>query len=260
MSFADLTEAIRRVAPAVYAYETLDSTNTRAAQLAADGVPHGTVVIADEQTAGRGRAGRSWYSPPSANLHMSLIWRLRWPAARVPQVTLDVAVSIARFLELVCGQRPGLKWPNDVLYGGRKCCGVLTELRLSGSSVDAVIVGIGLDVAPLPEDAPADIQAIATSITEVAGRPLDRAAVAEGLLLYLESGYRRMVEHDGFDRAGWLEYSATLGRPVRVSAPDGSDFEAHAVDVTQNGLLVVERAGGRRESVVAGDVILLGEG
>jgi BirA family biotin operon repressor/biotin-[acetyl-CoA-carboxylase] ligase len=178
---------------------------------------------------------------------------------QAPQATLEVAVIVARWLEKEAGVRPQVKWPNDVLIGGRKCCGILTELRADSARVDALIIGIGVNILPFPEETPLEIRALATSVADESSRDVSRAELAGTLADSLAGGYAEMVQRGGFDRRAWLNYSCTVGSRVRVHPPGGAAFDALAVDVSPTGVLLVDRGDGRREEVIAGDVIPRGE-
>ncbi|MCS6927435.1 MAG: biotin--[acetyl-CoA-carboxylase] ligase, partial [Candidatus Binatia bacterium] len=134
----------------LHIFPTLDSTNTYAARLARDGAPEGTVVIADMQTGGKGRLGRTWVSPPHVNLYLSVILRPPVSIAAAPSLNLLAGVAVAETIASVCGLRPSIKWPNDVLVNDKKVCGILAEMQVSASTLCAVILGIGVNInAPL---------------------------------------------------------------------------------------------------------------
>ena len=255
MSFSALGDALRAVpgVAAVHAFDEVGSTNAVAMQLAIDGAPEGTVVVADAQSAGRGRAGRSWWSPPGSHVYASFILRPRWPALKAPHLPLDAAVAVAAAIESATGLHAAVRWPNDVFLAKKKVAGILSELRPSSDRVDFVVIGIGIDVAPLGADVPPEIAAVATSLSDAAARPIDRAQVGRALATELLASYHRAVARGGFDRDGWLARTETLGRRVTVSPPAAAPFEAVAVDVSQDGALVIERDG-RREEVIAGDI------
>jgi BirA family biotin operon repressor/biotin-[acetyl-CoA-carboxylase] ligase len=238
---------------AVHVFEQIDSTNRVAMELGTQGAPHGTLVVARSQSAGKGRAGRQWFSP-KGQLYLSLLWRLAWPAERTPQVTLDVAVSVARAVQEELGFPPTLRWPNDLLINGRKCCGILTELRTEGAMSAFVVVGIGVNVLPFGENLPAELSESAVSLSDHTEEPVPLVGFAIRLLNQLDSGYRAMLARGGFDRESWRQYASVLGQAVTVSPPGAAEYTARAVDIDEQGLLVVETSSGRRQRVVAGDV------
>ncbi len=261
MSWESLVDALRSSpeVPRLHSFSEVESTNKVASRLLAEGAVDGTVVVADRQTGGRGRAGRAWYSPAGAGVWLSVIRRLEWSPESASQVTLDVAVAVARAVEESTGLRPDLKWPNDLLLDGRKCGGILTELRLAPSAagrptIDGLIIGVGLDIHPLL-DAPEDLASIAISLSEAAGRPLDRARCGRALVDAMGQGHRAMLARGRFDRSGWLKRSGMIGRWVQVTPPGAPTYRARVVALEASGALRVER-GGVEELVIAGDVTL----
>ncbi len=236
-------------------HATLPSTNAEAMRLAAAGAAEGTVVIAEEQTAGRGRRGRGWTSP-AGGVWLSVVLRPALPVDRLPLIGLVAAVAAARAIQSAAALRAKVKWPNDVLVGGAKVAGILTE---AGPGLAWVVLGIGVNAnvpaALLPRGAPYPV----TSLLEQAGGPIDRGRLAVALLRELECGYAVLR---GEDRervlASWRVCSDTLGRAVRVETMSRV-VEGLAVDVDHNGALLVRTPGGI-ERFVAGDVTVSGAG
>ncbi|HEU5319212.1 MAG TPA: biotin--[acetyl-CoA-carboxylase] ligase [Methylomirabilota bacterium] len=226
----------------------VDSTQTAAFALAADGAPDGTAVVADTQRAGRGRQGRAWEDEPGASLLVSLVVRPALPLAALPQLSLAAAVAVAEALAEAAGLPARLKWPNDVLVGGRKIAGILLESRL-GSGRPVVVIGIGVNLDQ--RGFPLSLAGQATSVRLAGGRPLGREAALAAVLAAVD-GWRARLEREGFApvRERWRALADTLGRPVRVD-----DVEGTAVDLDADGALLVDTAGGRRR-VVAGDVVV----
>src|SRR5207248_80730 len=203
--------------------------------------------VADHQTAGRGRLGRTWVAPPGSSLLMSVLLRPGLPAERIHLATAVVALAAAAALDDVAGFRPGIKWPNDLVVDDRKLAGVLAEAER-----DAVVVGIGINVN-WPEDLPDELAAIAISANRVAGRPVDRDAVLNGLLERLgalvDSGDWTAVA------SAYRRNCVTIGRPVRVELSDET-FTGTAADVSDDGHLLVD-IGMCLRTVSAGDVVHL---
>ena len=231
------------------------STNTTALEAAAAGAPEGLVVVAREQTAGRGRLGRSWVGPPGACLLCSVL--LRPGRALGTDVGFLATASVAlaaREAAAHAGATLGLKWPNDLLAGTAKVAGVLAEAGEGG----AVVVGIGCNLAT-----PADggYPPGATSIEEVAGRPVDPQAYLDALLRGLERRYGALTDRPDDGRRALVDEvrasSVTLGSAVRVELPSGEVLEGEAVAIRDDGRLVVALAGGRQAVVEAGDVVHL---
>jgi len=239
----------------LHCFEEIASTSDLAKELAEQGAPHGEVVVAERQTAGRGRRGRPWESPPRKNLYLSAVLRPELPPRRAPELTLVAAIAVCE----ACRQArvdAGIKWPNDVLAGERKLAGILTELAAEPDAVHWVVLGIGVNLNTEPEDFPPELRATATSLRIERGQPVPRALFTAALLTQLEQWLDRHAE-EGFGaiRDAWRERSATLGREVRVEV-DGGEVDGVAEDLDDSGALVV-RAGGRRIHVSAGDVRLL---
>ena len=164
-------------------YETIDSTNTHARELAKQGAPHGTVLIADHQTGGRGRQGRSFHSPAGSGIYMSVILRPGCKPLEIMHLTCAAAVAMCDAVENAVGLRPGIKWTNDLVCGKRKIAGVLTELGFDGqANVAFAVVGIGINCCQQESDFPEDIRSIAGSLASVTGEKIDRAKVAAAMM------------------------------------------------------------------------------
>ena len=244
------------VGQALHWYEEVGSTNDVAKELADEGALHGEVVIAERQSAGRGRRGRSWSSPPRKNLYLSVVLRPDLPPARAPEVTLLAAVAVCQAVRRAGVASAAIKWPNDVLASGRKLAGVLTEMAAEVERVQWLVVGIGVNVNAAAGDFPDELRELATSVLIERGDPVPRALFAAALLTALEEWLDRHAA-EGFApvRAAWREMSDTLGREVRVRV-GSADLVGLAEDVDETGALLVRTASGL-ERVVAGDVEML---
>lgn len=242
------------------------STNADVLDLARTGAPEGVVVVADHQTAGRGRRGRSWEAPSGASLLVSVL--LRPPAELASLTTIVVGLAAVAAVRRVGVTDAGVKWPNDVVVGDRKAGGILAEGDWTSPDAVAVAAGLGLNVN-WPEDLPVELAPIAASLNHLVGHDLDRGALLDDLLRALDEWYGALVAGRVDDViARWREVSATLGRRVRVdlTVDEASDHSANvesnaieglAVDVTREGHLVVETAPGDRQVIAAGDVVHL---
>ena len=237
----------------VICYDAVDSTNLVLKNLAREGAEDGTVVVADSQGTGRGRMERAFFSPPGKGIWVSILLRPTFLPQDAPKCTLMAAVAVAHAMEAF-GLRAEIKWPNDILHDGRKLVGILTEMSAEMDRVNYVVIGIGINVNIAPEDFPAELRAIATSLMQMKGAPLPRVAFLQELLRVLDDLYAS-VQREGFAPvlAAWREYAVTLGQEVRVIGPAGEEFEGVAADIDAEGALLVDTAEGRRR-VLAGDV------
>ncbi|HTS79372.1 MAG TPA: biotin--[acetyl-CoA-carboxylase] ligase [Myxococcaceae bacterium] len=236
----------------VHAFDSLGSTSEHAFRLAGEGAEHGELVVAEQQTAGRGRRGRSWASPAGKNLYASLVLRPELPPQRAPELTLLAAVAVAETLRGE-GVEATIKWPNDLQVGGRKIAGILTELSAEADRVHFVILGIGVNLNAAPADFPPELAEVATSVLRVTGRRVNRAAFAARLLRTLEH-WLDVHEQEGFGpvRARWRELSSTLGLEVLVKT-DRRELRGKAEDIDADGALLLRTEDGV-ERVLAGDV------
>ena len=237
------------------------STNDVAKELAARGAPEGTVVVADEQTAGRGRLGRRWVAPPSTCLLFSILFRPDLPLLKAPRLTMLCSLAAADAVKAVAGLEVGLKWPNDLIVtsgaGWRKLSGVLTETGVVGERVAFVVVGIGINVNVEPEALPS-LAPNATSILAETGRRVDRAALLAAILGGVESRYGRLQAGES-PYAEWAARLATLGQRVEVSAGE-EVLVGHAESVDEEGALLLRTPDGTLHRLLAGDVTLASAG
>lgn len=235
---------------------TVDSTQRVARELAHYGAAEGTTVVAEEQTAGRGRLGRTWHSPPGENLYCSIVLRPPLAPAAVPQIALVAGVAVAAAVEESTGRRPGIKWPNDVLLEGRKVAGILTEMDSELDRVHHVIAGIGVNLNT--RRFPRALRDKASSLLLLTGRPVDRARFTGRMLAALEERYARFLR-GGFAavRPEWEVYSCLTGRDVRVAGPAG-EVRGRVLGIADDGALRLQGTEGEELRVVAGEVTLRG--
>ncbi len=238
-----------------YRYSELPTTMEVARKLAREGAPEGTVVIADVQTAGRGRLGRSWLSP-QGSLAMSLV--LRPPLEYLPGMVMIASLAVVRAIEKMTGLGCVIKWPNDVLIGGKKVCGILVESETAAKQINYAILGIGVNVNFDPSVFP-EISEIATSISYELGREVDREEFSCLLLFELEKLYLKL-QAGGYSSVykRWRERLETLGKLVTVKSADGVE-KGRAEDVTEHGSLLLRRTDGSLVEIVAGDVTVVKE-
>lgn len=238
----------------IYYWPQLASTNDEARRLARAGAPEGTLVLTDYQTAGRGRLDRRWEAPPGTSLLLSLVFRPLLTPVQVQQLTMVCGLAVAEAIELVTGLQVGLKWPNDIMVGGAKVGGVLTEIELIANRLDFVVVGLGLNVNLDPAQLPADLLVSATSLAHELGRDVARLPLLWVLLRSVEKRYVALSA--GHSPQGeWVERLVTLGQPVAVTA-SGSTLEGVAEGVDANGALLLRLDDGRLQTIMAGDVTL----
>jgi BirA family biotin operon repressor/biotin-[acetyl-CoA-carboxylase] ligase len=240
----------------LHGYPELESTNDEAHRLAEAGAEHGEVVVAEVQTKGRGRRGRSWIAPPGKALTLSVILRPTLPPARAPEITLTAAVAICEAAHEMGAPGARIKWPNDIECRGQKLAGILSELRAEPDRIRHLILGVGLNVTLTAHDFPADVRG--TSLLIQSGERTPRPLVCARVLEHLEE-WLALHETEGFApvRERWRELSSTLGRRVSVTgAPpvDGPPLEGEAVDLAEDGALLVRAPEGRLVRVVAADV------
>ena len=233
--------------PAIVRLDQVDSTQTVAFALAERGAPDRTVVIADQQAAGRGRRGRVWQAPPRTSLLASILVRSRLPQALLATLSPTTAVATAEALRRVAPLSPRLKWPNDVLVGGRKIAGILLESRSVASAEPVLVIGVGVNLGQC--EFPPELAGRATSVALEAGHPADRDTLLAALLEEFDA-WRARLEGEGFGpvRERWKSLSDTIGRHVTVDGVSGT-----ATDLDADGALLIDAGDGVRR-VIAGEI------
>lgn len=238
-------------------YKTVtQSTNSDAFELAKEGAPEGTCIIADVQTAGRGRLGRSWLAKPSSSILTSIIIKPRIPPSQAPMLTLSAGIAVHRAIERVTSLIPHIKWPNDILINDKKVAGILTEMSAELDSVHFVIVGIGINVNYDLRDMPDELIKIATSLSTETGRFIPRNYLLTALYEEMEGAYRR------FTRQGpsiiveeWQERAHINGRRVSATTMNGVRIIGWAQGVDDDGALLVKTDSGAVHRITAGEVL-----
>lgn len=238
-------------------YERVTSTQDLARDwaLSDPDLPSGALVIAEEQTAGRGRQGRAWHTPPGAALALSMILRPHLTPDQLPRMTMLGGVAVAAMLSPLLGDAVALKWPNDVLIRGRKVCGILSEATWEGDRMGPIVLGIGINVRV--DFAGTDLEGRATSLETELGRPVDRHTLLANLVGHLLHWSRRVQDPILIDVwRGWLK---TLGRRVTVypQLDGGAAFEGLAEAVDDSGALIVRLDSGEQRRIIAADVALV---
>ena len=235
-------------------FDTIDSTNTQAKVLAAQGAPHGTVLMADHQTGGRGRRGRTFLSPPGTGIYMSVILRPHCPPAQLMHLTCAAAVAMCDAVEDAAGFRPGIKWTNDLVHRDRKLAGILTELGFSpDGNVDWAVIGVGINCLQNEADFDPAIRSFAGSVAMFA--PCDRAKLAAAMvnaLLGMDLSRKEAI----MDR--YRADCITLGKEVSLLRADENPRHGKAVDITADGALVVEFAPNVAEIINSGEISIRG--
>lgn len=243
----------------IHHLETTDSTNRVAGELARDGAVHGTAVVAEHQSAGRGRLGRSFFSPAHQNLYVSFVLRPALPITQAATVILGAGLAVAQCVaeSLDAPDRVAIKWPNDVQVDGLKVSGILMEMSAEATRIGHLVLGIGVNLNVPPESFPEDFRGRATSLRAAAGHRIDRVDFTRRLFFTLEAVLDRHAvggfealrgEFDGFYRM--------RGTPISVADLDGSERIGRAGGIGADGALELHREDGRLERVVAGDVTL----
>jgi len=253
LSSKDLTRGLTTawIGRSIHTFDTIDSTNARARSLAVAGAESGTVVFAEHQTAGRGRLGRTWNAEAGANLLFSVILRPDISKERVPLLTFYAAVAVAEGVDRVAESHVETKWPNDLLLGGRKFCGILIESSIARGNCDHVVVGVGMNVNQ--RQFPDDLRSSATSLSLALDTTFDRVQILQSVLRSLERWHDHM-QANGFHTllAAWKSRCRMFGVPVRITASDG-EHRGTALSLADDGGLVVQFADAIRV-IYAGDV------
>lgn len=239
----------------LYWYETIPSTNALAKDMAKTGAAQGTVLLADSQSAGRGRLGRSFCSQ-SGGIYMSVILRPDCDPQELMHLTCAVGVAACDAVEDVTGFRPGIKWINDLMANGKKLGGILTELVMDGGTVRSAVVGIGINCTQTPSDFPPELQAIACSLSSVTGKAIDRASLAAALICRLEEMSKNLQDRQSImDR--YRSNCVTIGKQVTIIRGD-QRTSGRALAVQDDGSLLVQFDNGSISTVNAGEVSVRG--
>ncbi|MDF2928530.1 MAG: birA [Anaerospora sp.] len=237
----------------IHYFTDVSSTNNEAKKLAADGCPEGTIVVAEAQTVGRGRLSRGWFSPHGKGIWLSVVLRPPFQPQQAPKCTLMAAVAVTKAIRSFCNLPCGIKWPNDILYNGRKLVGILTEMNAEMDAINYIVIGIGINVNTAADEFPPELAEIATSIFAETGEEISRLQLLCRILTELEQVYQQVIQH-GFAPIleEWKTLSVTLGQAVNVIGPD-EQYSGTAVDIDEDGALLVDTEVGVRK-VIAGDV------
>lgn len=246
---------IRTIGREIVHLEETASTNTYAMDLAHKGAADGTVVIAEAQSGGKGRLGRTWESP-RGNLYLSVILRPGVPVHKAPLITLMGAVAVAAAVREHLGTPAGIKWPNDILVNGKKVAGLLTEMSAEPDRIRHIVLGIGVNVNMDVRELAPEVRRTATTLAAATGARVDRTAFAKALLARLDTWYQRFLKNEAAVLEAWKELNVTLGSRVAVRGA-GTALEGLAHGVDAEGRLILKLADGTLRQVTAGDVTIL---
>lgn len=238
-------------------YDETDSTNIRAKQLGEEGMPHGTLAVADRQSAGRGRRGRGWETPKGSNICMSILLRPEIPPVKAPMLTLVMAQSVAEGLKESVGAEVQIKWPNDIVLNGKKLVGILTEMSTEIDYINHVVIGVGINVnmAEFPEE----LKQKATSLRIEMGHTLKRSPIIAAVMKSFEKNYGLFIEAGDLKPIQEAYNSLLVNREKEVRILGAKEeYNAFALGVNEEGELLVRREDGTIEAIYAGEVSVRG--
>lgn len=237
--------------------KTIGSTNDTLKGWAAKGAPHGTVLISGEQTGGRGRLGRSFHSPADTGVYLSILLRPDCAPGELMHLTCAAASAMVNAIESAAGFRPAIKWTNDLVYGHKKLGGILTELSLNASGLDFCIIGIGINCLQCREDFPPELQDMAASLSMIAGKPVSPALLAAKMMEALFSMDQVLLTGRDEMLRSYRKNCITLGK--EISLVRGTEVRhGRALDINEEGALLVEFSSGQKEFVSSGEVSIRG--
>jgi BirA family biotin operon repressor/biotin-[acetyl-CoA-carboxylase] ligase len=239
----------------IFYYTSTESTNTIAVELSKNGEAEGSVVIAEEQTKGKGRLGRQWLSTANKNILMSIIFRPSIDTSQLFFITMISSIALVRAIKKTAKIKAGIKWPNDIYIGNKKMAGILTEMDAGGGRINYAAVGIGLNVNFDPSDYP-EIYEIATSLSEEAGKEISRIILLRTILEEIEK-WNNLLKKGKYNRiySQWKKHSIISGKRVKVIS-SGIVVEGIAESVDPDGSLILVDKDGSRKKILSGDVSL----
>ena len=243
----------------IYWFDSIDSTNARAKEMAANGAPHGTVLIAGHQTAGRGRLGRSFHSPAGQGVYLSVVLRPQCKPDALMHLTCATAVAMCDAVSSAVALRPGIKWTNDLVLGKRKIAGILTELSVDSASgiVDWVIIGVGINCCQSISDFPPEIQSFAGSLSMATCAAVDQSRVAAAMITELHKMSLWLLSPPSQWMQRYRDNCITIGQDISLLRGDDVRH-GHAIDVDNNGALLVRFPDGHVEPINSGEVSIRG--
>ena len=239
----------------IFVFKETDSTNIQAKAGGEKGEPHGTLYVAESQSAGR--RGRRWESPAGESIYMSLLLRPEFPPVKAPMLTLVMALAVARALREQTGVDVQIKWPNDLVVQGRKICGILTEMSIEMTWINYVVIGIGINVNQ--NEFPEDLKDCASSLKMETGRRFRRSHLIAAVMEHFEMYYEQFLQEGSLAglRKEYNELLVNKDRQVKILEP-GNHYEAYALGINDTGELIVEKEDGSVQNIFAGEVSVRG--
>lgn len=236
----------------VHYEKSVSSTQELAHRIASEGGEEGTIIVAEEQVAGKGRLGRQWYSPIGTGIWMSMILKPKIPPQQAPQLTLLTAVAVIRGIHAITGLNCDIKWPNDILLNGKKLVGILTEMQADLDQIQSVIIGIGINVNQI--SFPEEIKETATSLRIEKGKEINRASIIKSILENFEELYEIYLK-EGFlpIKIMWEAHAITIGKRITARTMGGS-FQGFAQGITDEGILLLEDDLGDTHKIYSADI------
>ena len=241
----------------IFHYQEIDSTNNKAKQLAAEGVENGSLIVAERQTAGRGRRGRTWISDEMDNIYMSVLLRPKFAPDKAPMLTLVMAYSVAKAIRKLTGMNIQIKWPNDLVWNGRKLVGILTEMSVKEGKIEYVVVGVGVNVNT--EHFAKEVEDTAVSIRQATGEMWEKETLITAIMQQFLEDYKvfEQVEDLSNIQTAYNELLVNAGREVCILGEKES-YHAKALGINKFGELIVLREDGTQEAIYAGEVSVRG--
>ena len=244
------------IAKNLYVYHEVSSTNTIAKFLSENGIENGSVIIAEKQSGGKGRSGKSWQSP-LGGIWLSIILNHDVDHSKIPLITLATGVAVAKTLEKIGIENAEIKWPNDIMINGKKVCGILTEAVSKFNTVKNVIIGVGIDVNLNLKELPEELQNETTTIKNELGRKISENQLIKLFLEEFEE-ISELFNHQDYEMIlkEWRKRSYSIGRMVEVRKPYHKNYDAYVIGISREGALVVEKTDGSFEKVMSGECII----
>ena len=240
----------------LYVFKEVQSTNTIAKFLSANGAPDGSVIISERQTAAKGRSGKSWESP-LGGVWLSIVLNPHVDHSKLPLITLATGVAVAKTLEKIGIENPEIKWPNDIFINGKKTCGILTEAIAKFNTIENVIIGVGIDVNVDIDNFPETLKEGSTTIEKELGERISESYLIKTFLEEFEN-ISDLFDNEGFEAIlkEWRKRSYSIGKIVEVREPFNKYYDGYVIGINREGALIVEKIDGTLEKVISGECII----